>query len=493
MPVTFRAADVKYKNSQGQYQGINSVSEATTAEQVAAVNAAGAAQVQNVESAGQAAASSATAAAASESAAAASATAASNSATNAQGSASNAASSATAASASATAAGNAQTAAETAQGKAEDAQEAAEQAQSDAETAAQSVSQSAAQIETNRQDISDLKSAVNKLTPAATDADVGKALIVKTVDPTTGKPSAYEYGEAGGGGAPAIYDTASGAIASFDDGADGMPLKSLTVNVEPVQSGSGDPSPTNVRPISGWTGANVVVSPTTDAQDGTIYPISWQSEAGTVYGGTLDVDSGVLTVTKAEVDLGTLNWTLVNIETRSNFFNATLPTKVLNGNYISSMYYKTGNPYSFDENLIVYIINIGGNGNLFIRNTAYTTAADFKAAMSGVQLVYELATPIEITLTPTKIDTLLGTNNIWADAGPVSVDYPADTKLYIQKINVPTDDDMTADTQIASGKYFIIGNNLYLSTTTIPAGDTIIPGTNCTQTNLAEALNALNT
>ena len=34
-------------------------------------------------------------------------------------------------------------------------------------------------------------------------------------------------------------------------------LKSCVVGIEPVQSGSGDPSPDNVRPISGFTGANV--------------------------------------------------------------------------------------------------------------------------------------------------------------------------------------------------------------------------------------------
>jgi hypothetical protein len=33
--------------------------------------------------------------------------------------------------------------------------------------------------------------------------------------------------------------------------------KDITIAIEPVQAGSGDPSPTNVRPISGWTGANV--------------------------------------------------------------------------------------------------------------------------------------------------------------------------------------------------------------------------------------------
>ena len=52
-------------------------------------------------------------------------------------------------------------------------------------------------------------------------------------------------------------DTASGTVASFLDGADGIPLKSCIVQIEPVQEGTGDPSPDNVRPISGWTGAKV--------------------------------------------------------------------------------------------------------------------------------------------------------------------------------------------------------------------------------------------
>lgn len=46
-------------------------------------------------------------------------------------------------------------------------------------------------------------------------------------------------------------------IVSITDGADGIPVKSLVVGIEPVQSGSGDPSPDNVRPITGWTGAQV--------------------------------------------------------------------------------------------------------------------------------------------------------------------------------------------------------------------------------------------
>ena len=53
------------------------------------------------------------------------------------------------------------------------------------------------------------------------------------------------------------HDTVSGAVASFADGADDVPMDSVIVNIDPVQEGSGDPSPTNVLPISGWSEVNV--------------------------------------------------------------------------------------------------------------------------------------------------------------------------------------------------------------------------------------------
>lgn len=50
-----------------------------------------------------------------------------------------------------------------------------------------------------------------------------------------------------------------------------------------------------------------------------------------------------------------------------------------------------------------------------------------------------------------------------------------------------------ATVRIQPGEYFTINGETYKATTIIPAGDTIIPGTNCQQTDLAAALNALNT
>ena len=84
-------------------------------------------------------------------------------------------------------------------------------------------------------------------------------------------------------------------MVTITDGEAGNALD-VTIGINPVQSGSGDPSPSNIRPITGWTNANVVVSPSTSAAAGTTYPVSWQSTAGTVYGGTLDVTTGLLTV-----------------------------------------------------------------------------------------------------------------------------------------------------------------------------------------------------
>lgn len=45
-------------------------------------------------------------------------------------------------------------------------------------------------------------------------------------------------------------------IATFADGTDNF-VKSLEVAIEPQQEGSGEPSPTNIRPISGWSAVDV--------------------------------------------------------------------------------------------------------------------------------------------------------------------------------------------------------------------------------------------
>lgn len=70
---------------------------------------------------------------------------------------------------------------------------------------------------------------------------------------------------------------AKSALATFADGGDKYPMLSLTGYINPVQAGSGDPSPSNVRPITGWTGMNVyragknLFSPTVSASTPRLY------------------------------------------------------------------------------------------------------------------------------------------------------------------------------------------------------------------------------
>lgn len=170
--------------------------------------------------------------------------------------------------------------------------------------------------------------------------------------------------------------------------------------------------------------------------EGESYDIEFPSEAGTVYGGILDVVSGVLTVDMAKVDLGTLTWKY-NSVARHTYFFATLanPKRSASGTTKANL---ACDRYGNDTGNHVYanttdktIAIPADNDMAMIYDTAYTDANTFKTAMSGVQLVYELAAPFTYQLTPQEVRTLLGQNNIWADTGNVDVTYQADTKLYI--------------------------------------------------------------
>lgn len=79
----------------------------------------------------------------------------------------------------------------------------------------------------------------------------------RTYDIPQGTVTEADLEEAEGTKADAIVRNASGDIASYDDGGD-LPMKSLKVNIVPKQSGTGDPSPSNVRPISGTDEVGIV-------------------------------------------------------------------------------------------------------------------------------------------------------------------------------------------------------------------------------------------
>lgn len=194
----------------------------------------------------------------------------------------------------------------------------------------------------------------------------------------------------------------------------------------------------NICPISGHDDVTVTVAD--DVDNPTVSEDYTTTLPSTTYGGTLDIVSGVLTVTKKLIDLGTKNWTMVSAsDTRPyNYFYASLPDAVnwqqtsLPAPIISSNYPNVSSSQVAKEGYDK-TMSLGGK-TFFIADSSYSSAADFKTAMNGVQLCYELETPTTIQLTETQVVELFkGYNNVFSEAGDMSVTYKADIQLYIDK------------------------------------------------------------
>lgn len=176
----------------------------------------------------------------------------------------------------------------------------------------------------------------------------------------------------------------------------------------------------NICPISGRTGLSVYVSPTQDPDDATVYNVDWSTQAGTVYGGTVDVVTGLLTATWVSVDLGTLNFSVWSRNANRDCFSTGVPIRnktsssenipALSSIFTPSNYNATWKPwdmsYTNQNGQIVFMAPPG----------LYSDANAFKAAMSGVQFCYELATPLTYQLTPNQIAALTE-NYVWASNG----------------------------------------------------------------------------
>lgn len=260
--------------------------------------------------------------------------------------------------------------------------------------------------------------------------DIANAIRSKTGGSATMTPSemSAQIMSIGGGEDEPMFEINSTTGMFYTDMV--APLKKMLVNITPIQSGSGTPSPTNVRPISGHTSVSVTVSPTASPSDGTTYTTAL---GRTVYGGTLDVLSGALTVDRAMADLGTLTWGKASGSASNvRFYSLSLqsvikkmPDNNTAGNIICSDYENTTANKGYSGKVHPAITE-DRDGTISVYNEAYAsvTASEFKTAMRGVQLCYELATPQTYQLTPQQINTLMGNNAVIVDgASAIEVVY----------------------------------------------------------------------
>lgn len=215
-----------------------------------------------------------------------------------------------------------------------------------------------------------------------------------------------------------IEETASGSVALFADGGDNIPVKSLAAEIVASQSGSGTPSPSNPRAISGYT--DVVIKNDVQGTTQATYTINLGS---TVYGGMLDVTKGILTVTHTLLDMGSVDWVKSAVDDYSVYYY--IPSdKDDTFDFICSCFNAVEKTRTNLSDLEIGTYNSTNAMNrLTVRYDAISTVADFKTAVTGQYVVYKLATPIVIQLTPTEVVTLLGENNIYANSGDVEVEY----------------------------------------------------------------------
>ena len=165
----------------------------------------------------------------------------------------------------------------------------------------------------------------------------------------------------------------------------------------------------------------------------------------TVYGGTLDVVSGKLTVDRGIIDFGDMIWSYYS--NGDFFYSSTLSTLAKKPNavtdtvsgIISSVYGLAIDPrtgQTAQYNMSDSTWNNVDTGSIalhqsaltnplyvYVKDTRFSGAPEFKTALTGQKIVYELATPQTYQLTPQQIQTLIGQNNVWSDAGDVAVTY----------------------------------------------------------------------
>ena len=177
----------------------------------------------------------------------------------------------------------------------------------------------------------------------------------------------------------------------------------------------------NICPITGFSAVDIFREATYDP---TASPYVTIFLGSTVYGGMLDVVRGVLTVIHGIVDLGVQTWTYgsggqgyflsngiassakkpSSLSVKANIICSSYPTVTANAIYGGSLG-----------------VGLNTTPQIWLHDGIHASedlVAGHASWLEGVQLVYELATPIEISLTPTQIATLHpGINNVWADCG----------------------------------------------------------------------------
>ena len=126
--------------------------------------------------------------------------------------------------------------------------------------------------------------------------------------------------------------------------------------------------------------------------------VKLDEEGELYYDGDEYTPDGTVTRKYGIVDLGTLGWVTdqygfrTSVSRKTHLKNNSVPTTIIGANYTFN--YNLGDDKTYSES------SNASNTNVWIKDSSYSDAASFKAAMSGVYLVYELKNPTTETADP---------------------------------------------------------------------------------------------
>lgn len=220
---------------------------------------------------------------------------------------------------------------------------------------------------------------------------------------------------------------------------EGFPLNVVS-QITPIQAGSGDASPTNVRPLSAHTAVKVTIANDTESAE---YNADFGQDA---YCGSFDWSTGLLTLTHKMLTLtgeesGWKQASSTSIMNTSLFNDSKKGTNKIYG-WCSHAYTES------DGMVYFYQVHKGYAGGYFeawdmpkywgLADNEIATWTNFLkeqyAAGTPVQVLYQLEVPITVQLTPQEILALDGANTIQSDTGDTTVTGKADGMAMVAQL-----------------------------------------------------------
>ena len=176
-------------------------------------------------------------------------------------------------------------------------------------------------------------------------------------------------------------DTTTGAIASFDDGADGVPIVDGVFEVTATQAGTGDPSPTNPRTISGFTGMNITRISKNLLNNIDFFPLTQTMTSA--YYRELSVANGLLPPIKL---MAGVTYTL-SLDVQTDITPFVLSVGAGNGAYLTDIASTSVNSsWRCSLTFSPTQSNLNNGDILAIRTPRYGVARDFTFTIANVQL-----------------------------------------------------------------------------------------------------------